>query len=93
LTHWKAAPCCRRSCRAVPTGQVTFEFIDKRRKKIAVKALGTAELSGGEASLIFKPNRVLKEPLTIVYSGDPDFLASMMNPPKLTKSVIASSRI
>ena len=77
----------------VPTGQVTFEFVKKHRKKVKVKTLGTAELSGGEATLTFKPNQVLKKPLTIVYSGDPDFLASMMSPPKLTKSGIASSRI
>ena len=72
----------------VPTGQVTFEFVKKHRKKVTVKTLGTAELSGGEATLTFKPNQVLNKPLTIVYSGDPDFLASMMSPPKLTKSGI-----
>ena len=77
----------------VPTGQVTFEFVTKHRKKVTLKTLGTAELSGGKATLTFKPNQVLKKPLTIVYSGDPDFLASMMSPPKLTKSAIASSRI
>ena len=77
----------------VPTGQVTFEFVKKHRKKVKVKTLGTAELSGGEATLTFKPNQVLNEPLTIVYSGDPDFLASTMSPPKLTKSGIASSGI
>ena len=75
----------------VPTGQVTFEFVKKHRKKVTVTTLGTAELSGGEATLTFKPNQVLNEPLTIVYSGDPDFLASTMSPPKLTKSAIASS--
>ncbi|MFI5460158.1 MAG: beta strand repeat-containing protein, partial [Isosphaerales bacterium] len=77
----------------VPTGQVIFEFVKKHRKKVTVKTLGTAELSGGEATLTFKPNQVLKKPLTIVYSGDPDFLGSMMSPPKLTKSGIASSGI
>jgi hypothetical protein len=30
---------------------------------------------------MFKPNRVFKKPLTIVYSGDPDFLASTTSPP------------
>jgi hypothetical protein len=79
--------------RGVPTGQVTFEFVTKRRKKVSVKTLGTAVLSGGEAAFTFKPNQVLNQPLTIVYNGDPDFLASMMSPPKLTKSAIASSRI
>ena len=76
----------------VPTGQVTFEFVTKHRKKVMVKTLGTADLSSGEATLTFKPNQVLKQPLTIVYSGDPDFLASTMSPPKLTRSGIASFR-
>ncbi len=75
----------------VPTGQVTFEFVKKHGKKVTVKTLGTAELSGGEATLTLKPNQVLNKPLKIVYSGDPDFLASTMSPPKLTKSGIASS--
>jgi len=77
----------------VPTGTVTFEFLTKRRNKVKVTTLGTAALSGGAATLTFKPNKVLNEPLTIIYSGDPNFLASMMSPPKLTKSEIASSRI
>jgi hypothetical protein len=75
----------------VPTGRVIFEFVKKHGKKVTVKALGTAELSGGEATLTLKPNQVLNKPLRIVYSGDPDFLASTMSPPKLTKSRIASS--
>ena len=76
---------------AVPTGRVTFEFVKKHRKKVAVKKLGTAALSGGEATLTLKLNQVLKKPLTIVYSGDPDFLASTINPIKLTRSQIARS--
>jgi hypothetical protein len=66
----------------VPTGQVTFELVTKHRKKVTLKTLGTAELSGA-ATLTFKPNQVLNKPPTIVYSGDPDFLASMMSSPKL----------
>ena len=77
----------------VPTGQVTFDFVKKHGKKVTVKTLGTAELSGGEATMTFKPSVVLNETLTVVYSGDPDFLASMTSPPKLTRSGIASSRI
>jgi hypothetical protein len=50
-----------------------------------VKALGTAVLSGGEATLTCKAHEVLKKPLTIVYGGDPDFLASMMGPSELAK--------
>ncbi len=77
----------------MPTGQVTFEFMTKHRKKVVVKTLRTVELSGGEATLRFKPNQVLNKTLTIVYSGDPDFLASITSPPKITKSGIASARI
>ena len=77
----------------VPTGQVTFEFAMKHRKKVKVTTLGTAALSGGEATLTFKPNQVLKKLLSIVYSGDPDFLASMMSPPKLTRSGVNSASL
>jgi hypothetical protein len=68
----------------VPTGQVTFELVSKCGKKLQVKALGTAATSGGAATLTFKPSAVLNQPLTIIYSGDPDFLASTMTPAKLT---------
>ncbi len=77
----------------VPTGTVTFEFVKKQGKKVKVTKLGTAELSGGAATLTFKPTKVLNQPLLIVYSGDRDFLASTMSPPRLTKSEVASSRI
>ena len=77
----------------VPTGQVTFEFLTKRGKKLKVTPLGTAALNGGAATLTFRPNQVLKKPLLIVYSGDPDFLASTMYPPKLIESGIERSRI
>jgi hypothetical protein len=74
-----------------PTGEVTFEFVKKQRKKITVTPLGRAALSGGKATLSFKPSQVLNKPLLIVYSGDPDFLASTMDSPKLTSSRVASS--
>ena len=45
----------------VPTGQVTFEFVTKHGKKVQRKTLGTAALVGGEATLTFKPNQVLKQ--------------------------------
>ena len=72
----------------VPTGTVTFEFVKKNGRKFKVTSLGTAALRGGAATLSFKPNQVLNKPLTIIYSGDPDFLASMMSPPKLTKKAM-----
>jgi Bacterial Ig-like domain (group 3)/MBG domain (YGX type)/Right handed beta helix region len=77
----------------VPTGHVIFELIKRHGKKTHATTLGTAALSGGAATLTFKPKKVLNETLTIVYSGDPDFLASNTTPSKLTKTAIASSRI
>ena len=74
--------------RGVPTGTVTFEFVKRVRKTVKVKTLGTATVSGGEATLTFKPNAVLNETLTIIYSGDTDFLASRVSPPKLTKQAL-----
>ncbi len=77
----------------VPTGEVIFELVKKQGKKTQVKTLGTAALSGGAATLSFKPSAVLSQTLRIIYSGNPDFLASTMNPPKLTKTGIPSSGI
>jgi hypothetical protein len=72
----------------VPTGQVTFEFVKKHGKKTQVKTLGSAAVTGGAATVTFKPNAVLNQSLTIIYSGDPDFLASMVHPSKLTKRTL-----
>ncbi|MGP0064765.1 MAG: Ig-like domain repeat protein [Isosphaeraceae bacterium] len=71
-------------------GTVTFEFGKKHGKKVKVKILGTAAIINGDATLSFKPNKVLNKPLTIVYSGDPDDLSGTLNPPKLTKRAIKS---
>ena len=46
----------------------------------------------GQPQIVTQLKQVLKEPLTIVYGGDPNFLASTMSVPKLTRSAIASSR-
>ncbi len=78
---------------SVPSGQVAFELVRKHGKKTQVKTLGTAELSGGEAALRFNPNRVLNKPLTIVYSGDPDFQSRTIRAPKLTRSEFARTGI
>jgi hypothetical protein len=40
---------------------------------------------------MFKPNRVFKKPLTIVYSGDPDLLASTTTLPKLVEKALVST--
>ena len=72
----------------VPTGEVIFEFVKKQGKKVKVTTLGKAELIGGEATLTLKANKVLNQPLTVVYSGDPDFVASTMSSPKLTNKAM-----
>ena len=69
----------------VPTGIVTFELLTKKRKKIKTKVLGTAAVSGGDATLTVKPKLVLSKVITIIYSGDPDFRASTLTAPKLSK--------
>ena len=69
----------------VPTGIVTFELITKKKKKTKTKVLATGPVSGGDATLTFKPKQVLGEVITIVYSGDIDFLASTLTAPKLSK--------
>jgi hypothetical protein len=69
----------------LPTGTVTFELTKKHRKKLKVKTLGTVSVNGGAATLTLKPPKVLKKVITIVYSGNDDFLASQLIPPKLTK--------
>jgi hypothetical protein len=63
----------------VPTGTVTFET-QKPRNKI----VGIAVLSGGSAPLSIKPTRVQNQIVAISYSGDADFLPSMVITPRLT---------
>jgi hypothetical protein len=72
----------------VPTGMVTFEFLVKHGKKLKVKTLGTAALTGAEATLTVKPKAVLNKSITIIYSGDPDYQASTLTPPKITLAVL-----
>jgi hypothetical protein len=55
-----------------------------------VKTLGTVALSGAEATLTVKPKAVLNKPITIVYSGDPDYRASTLTTPKLTQKALKS---
>jgi hypothetical protein len=52
--------------------------------------LGTAVLSGGSATLSVKPNRVQKQVVTIVYSGDADFTSSTETTPRLTQAALRS---
>ena len=74
----------------LPTGLATFELTRKARKKLHVKTLGTISVNGGIATLTLKPKQVLKKAVTIIYSGNDDFLASQLIPPKLTKKQLKS---
>src|SRR5262249_22760687 len=64
-----------------PTG--TIRFLVKK------KTLGTASLYGGQATLKVKPASVLNKTITIVYSGDPNFVSSTATP-KLTQKSLKS---
>ena len=68
----------------VPTGEVTFELVTTTKKKVKVTTLGTAAVSGGEATLTLKANKVPRKGITIVYSGDANDKASTATTPKLT---------
>ena len=67
----------------VPTGEVTFELVTKTKKKVKVTKLGIAAVSGGAATVTLKANMVLKQAITIVYSGDANDKASTLITPKL----------
>jgi Bacterial Ig-like domain (group 3) len=74
----------------VPTGMVTFEVQVKSKKKVTEKVLGTGILSGGKATLTVKPKSVLKDPITILYAGDADFVSGEASPTTLTQSGLKS---
>ena len=69
----------------VPTGMVTFELLTKNKRKTKTKTLGTVAASGGNATLTVKSNLVLSKVITIIYSGDTDFITSTLTAPKLSK--------
>ena len=56
---------------------------------IKKKRLGTAALSGGQATLAVKPGSVLNKAITIIYSGANGFLSSSLVTPKLTSRSLA----
>jgi predicted outer membrane repeat protein len=70
----------------VPTGTVTFELLTKKGKKTKTTVLGRAAVVGGDATMTFTPKRVLRQAITIIYSGDTDFKASVLTTPKLSKT-------
>jgi hypothetical protein len=67
----------------VPAGVVTFEV-----KKPRAKILGSTVLSGGSGTILIKPNRVENQVVTIIYSGDADFLSSAQTTPRLTQALL-----
>ncbi len=67
----------------VPTGEVTFELVTKTKKKVKVTRLGSAAVSDGAATVTLKANAVLKQAITIMYSGDANDWASTLITPKL----------
>ncbi len=71
-------------------GTVTFEVIKKSKKKTKVTTLGTAGVSGGNATITVKARNVLKKPITIVYSGDSEFSGGAATPPTLTQAGLKS---
>ena len=66
----------------VPGGVVTF--------LIKKKTLGTATLSGGQATLTVKPGSVLNKSITVIYGGDAGFRASSLAPLRLTTASLAT---
>jgi hypothetical protein len=81
----------------VPTGTVTY--LNKKKK-----VLGMVRLQGGTAALSIKENKVLNKAVTVVYSGDGDFLPSIMSrkvtlkllkakAPPLAKAVVTGARV
>jgi hypothetical protein len=68
----------------------TIALTKKAHRKLHVKTLGTISVNGGAATLTLKPKKVLRKAITIVYSGNDDFLASQLIPPKLTKKQLKS---
>jgi len=68
----------------VPTGEVTFEVVTTIKKKVKVTTLGTAAVSGGEATLTLKASKLPQQGITIVYSGDANDKASKITTLRLT---------
>ncbi len=66
----------------VPGGVATF--------LIKKKTLGTATLSGGQATLTVKPASVLNKSITVIYGGDAGFRSSSLAPLRLTNASLAT---
>jgi hypothetical protein len=69
----------------IPAGMVTFELLTKKKRKVKTKVLGSESVIRGDATLSLKPKALLQKVITVVYSGDTNFEASILTTPKLTK--------
>jgi hypothetical protein len=72
----------------IPTGVVRFASLMKLGKKTKTNLLGTAALNHGQAMLTLKPKQVLQKTITVIYGGDPDYLATSLAPFKLPQSAL-----
>lgn len=76
------------------TGNVIFEMVMpagmKKTKgmKPGTTVFGTVPLSNGTATLTLKAKQVLKMPVTIIYSGDANYMTSTDSPTPLTKAAL-----
>lgn len=69
---------------AMPTGTVTFELMMKSRGKVKESVLGTAAVTDDMAMLTIKTRMVLNKSITVVYSGDMNYMSSTVMTPKVT---------
>ncbi len=76
----------------VPTGELVFELLTRKRKKTLVKTLGHLSVESNRATLTVKASSVLNKSITIVYGGNTDFRASTATSPKLTKKGLNGTR-
>jgi hypothetical protein len=58
--------------------------------RVKKKTIGTAALSGGQATLAVKPGSVLNKSLTISYGGAAEFRPASLTAPKLTSQSLTT---
>ena len=72
-----------------PSGDVAFELLTKKGRKIQTHTLGRVSVAGGQATLLVKASSVLNKSITIVYGGGTDFRTSTVTSPRLTTKDLA----
>jgi hypothetical protein len=70
----------------VPTGSVTFLVAKKKSRK----TLGTAALSGGQATLFLKAPSILNKSLIVTYAGSAGYRPAQSVIPKVTNASLAA---